>query len=480
MSTLLTRPLLLVGSIQLLACQLLACASSTQAWQSPASLDQRDVPEEVRPGFGDAALRTWWPLTPPERAALAGLERARQGELRALLALAILAGGDARDAGSYAQFQQRVDRFLVDVKPVIDAATDDWHRGYELHRAMHRVFFNGERTELGSYDFNQSRVAGIFKTGKYNCLSSAMLYVVLARGFGLPVRAALVPTHVFVQMGQPGGKLIEIETTSDTGFDWVHDARFYRENGAIWAGRRGLRPVTLDEYQRRRILEPHQLMAIGMRNAHVGQSEADSHRLYEVAALVSPEDVELQRVRMQVYHNEANALFNKGAWRTLAKLFDTVGPAINEIGSGSQDVETLQLTSWARWFHAHALLIVGRTDQAMALTAEGLSRLDASWPDAGKLQNNYANIVNDRLGDLISKNDFPEAVKVFADHRAGCAGNKICVGNAGVAYLNWSISQENAGDWFAARRVLQSCVTDIPDETRCQDALKDLESRHRF
>ena len=34
-----------------------------------------------------------------------------------------------------------------------------------------------------------------------------MLYVVLARAFGLPVRAAVVPTHVFVELGARGAEL---------------------------------------------------------------------------------------------------------------------------------------------------------------------------------------------------------------------------------------------------------------------------------
>jgi hypothetical protein len=465
--------LALVGSMGGLGC------ASTIA-QSPAARDRGDVPEQLRPGFGDAERHTWWPLTPPELAALRDVDQARKGEMHALLSLAILAGGDTRDAASYASYFQRVDRFVAEVKPMMDAAPDDWHRGYELNRAMHRLFFTGPRTELGSYDFYQSRVAGIFKTGRYNCLSSAMLFVVLARGFGLPVRAAAVPTHVFVEMGDPGGKIIEIETTSDTGFDWVHDQRFYAENAANWSGQRGLRPVTLEEYQHRTILEPYQLMALGMRNAHQGQTDADRYRLYEVAAIVDPDDVDTQRRRMKIYAAEAHDLFDLKAWRTMAKLFDTVRPAVSELASRSKDTETLQLTSWASWYHAYSLIIVGRADEAMALTGEGLTHLDSRWPDGETLRNNYVSVINDRMCDLIAKEDFTTALRVFADHRDACRADKVCGGNVGIVYTNWSITRENAGDWPAARQLLQTCLTDLPGDVHCQDALKELEGRHRF
>ena len=128
---------------------------------------------------------------------------------------------------------------MAGVKPAFDAAADDWHRGYELHRAMHRTFFAKDRGELGGYDYDQARVTGIFTDGHYNCLSSAVLFAVLARGLALPVRAALVPTHVFIELGAPDGKIIEVETTSDTGFDWVHDERFYKEGAANWSGSGG-------------------------------------------------------------------------------------------------------------------------------------------------------------------------------------------------------------------------------------------------
>ena len=336
-----------------------ACATS-DAWKPPTARDTGDVPAVLRAGHGNTELRTWSPLTEAEAAALRGLEQARQGDAHALLALAILASGDRRDPASYAAYQQRVDKFLADIKPTIDAAADEWHRGYELHRAMHRVFFAGGNTELGGYDFYQPRVTGIFAGGHYNCLSSAMLFAVLARGAGLPVRAALVPTHVFIEMGEPGGKILEIETTSPTGFDWIHDDRFYREEAVAWSGRRGLRPVTLDEYQRRTILQPHQLMAQALTNSYRGESDAGRNRRYELAGVVDPDNAEMQKRRMQVYHNEAHDLFELKAWRTMVKLFDTVRPVVSDIGAKSKDAEVLELVSWANWYHASGLLIVGR------------------------------------------------------------------------------------------------------------------------
>jgi hypothetical protein len=469
-----------------------ACATST-TWKPLTSMDTHDDPAALRPGYGNAALHTWWPLTPPEVAALATVDAAKAGDAHALLALALVSSGDRRDAASHAEFTARVDRFLVDVRPTIAAAADDWHRGYELNRAMHRVFFGGETSDLGGYELNQARLTGIFTTSHYNCLSSAILYVVLARAFDLPVRAVVVPTHVFVQMGAAGAEMgaaergapgaarvIEIETTSNTGFDWVHDERFYKEDAASWSSNRGLRPVTFDEYQHRQIIAPYQLVALAMRDGRSGKDDADRARLHELAALVDADDVEIQRDRMQYTENEAIELYDAQAWRTVARLFDVVSPAVDALAGSTHDAKTGELVSWETWSYAHALAIVGRTDDAMARMRDGYARLDPTWPDAEKLRNNYLAVLNDRLCGLINTKDYGKALELYAANREPCRADKVCTDNIAVVYGNQSIDAQNAGDWQTARVALQKCVAEVPDGARCRDALADLESRHRF
>lgn len=458
-----------------------ACASTRSAdLRLPSQQRTADVPDDLRPGFGDALFHTWWPLTAPEQAALRGLEDARRGDARALLALALLASGDRRDAASYATFQRRIDQFVAQVRPTIAAARDQWHRGYELHRAMHRLFFTGGTAELGGYAVDQARMTGIFTSGHYNCLSSTMLFLVLARSFDLPVHAAAVPTHVFVELGKPGEKVIEIETTSATGFDLVHDARFFREQAAGWSGQRGLRPTTLAEYQQRRMLRPYQLMALAMLDAHSGADERDRSRLDELANVVDPTSADAQRARIDAYGNEANALFDGRAWRTMVKLFDIVGPSVAQIAATSKDPKTLEVAWFTTWYDAHALMIEGRPDQSLALMASGLAHLDRAWSQAEALRNNFIGLLVSRLAELIDRHDYPAAAQTFTKHRAACLSEVTCANDAGIVYTNWSIDRQNAGDWLAARQILQECASQLPGDGRCRDQLTELDSRHAF
>ena len=211
---------------------------------------------------------------------------------------------------------------------------------------MHRTFFPGEKAELGGYDFYQSRITGIFTGGHYNCLSSAVLYAVLARGFGMPVRAAFVPTHVFVEMGTPGGKIIEVETTSATGFDWIHDAALLQGAGGDLVGdQRGLRPTTLDEYQHRKIVEPYRLMAEAMLNSHRGESDQDRSRAGRAGGRRRSRRSRGAAGPDPRLHNEGHDLYEAKAWRTMARLFDTVRPAVTR---SARRARTPRRWSWCR------------------------------------------------------------------------------------------------------------------------------------
>ena len=63
-------------------------------------------------------------------------------------------------------------------------------------------------------------------------------------------------------------------------------------------------------------------------------------------ALVDPDDPEAQQARIRAYTNEGHDLYEAKAWRTMAKLFDTVRPAVAEIAA--QEQGRARRWSWCR------------------------------------------------------------------------------------------------------------------------------------
>ncbi|MBO4386836.1 MAG: hypothetical protein J5817_07460 [Treponema sp.] len=77
---------------------------------------------------------------------------------------------------------------------------------------------------LLAYKDGQTKVNVMFADGSYNCVSSSVLYLALAKASGLDVRGQVTPNHAFctlyVSDGSSGAKAkVDVETTNPYGFD---------------------------------------------------------------------------------------------------------------------------------------------------------------------------------------------------------------------------------------------------------------------
>jgi hypothetical protein len=71
---------------------------------------------------------------------------------------------------------------------------------------------------LSTYSLMQTRVDTAVDTGVYNCVSSAVLYMIFARSVGLSVSGARTPDHAFCVV-LANGQQIDVETTNPYGFN---------------------------------------------------------------------------------------------------------------------------------------------------------------------------------------------------------------------------------------------------------------------
>ena len=71
---------------------------------------------------------------------------------------------------------------------------------------------------LRSYDFNQTLMNVLIDPGTYNCVSSSILYMMLARYSGLDTVMIEVPDHAFCSVKR-GEEWVDVETTTPFGFD---------------------------------------------------------------------------------------------------------------------------------------------------------------------------------------------------------------------------------------------------------------------
>jgi tetratricopeptide (TPR) repeat protein len=106
-----------------------------------------------------------------------------------------------------------------------DLGADPKTRGESVLVFMHRRFLKG-------YTENQTRLDEIFRTGRYNCVSSAALYTIFAVAAGLDVHGVMTKDHAFVTVNT-GTELIDVETTNRLGFDPGNRREFHDGFGKL-------------------------------------------------------------------------------------------------------------------------------------------------------------------------------------------------------------------------------------------------------
>ena len=74
------------------------------------------------------------------------------------------------------------------------------------------------RTLFKKYEENSTTVDGVIDTGYFNCVSSAVVYLLAARVFVLPMKGVQTPDHAFCVI-TVNGRDIDVETTNPFGFD---------------------------------------------------------------------------------------------------------------------------------------------------------------------------------------------------------------------------------------------------------------------
>ncbi|HLP40046.1 MAG TPA: transglutaminase family protein, partial [Fibrobacteria bacterium] len=436
------------------------------------------------------------------------------------------ASGSPRDQAGYDAIHDRVEAFARRIRPVIEVQGTPFKKGLRLHQAMHAEFFGGGSAAAGTspaadgYDFEQSALAPIFATRRYNCVSSAILFTVLALRFGLEPEGVLLPSHVFVQIRNPGAKAIEVETTSPQGYALMHDRAFYETRASRWFRAYGLAPSTYADYERRTILSPLELVAHNMNHQHTApsrMSQLDRCRLMEARAYLDPGGADAQWNRVVVYHAEAVNLKEEEDFAAVAALFAKVLPEASAAGRRFPDPALRNRIGWLWYEHAAAVQRLGRGAEALALVDTALTWVDLGEKGGTPLRGNCMALIQMEVGALGQAGRFAEGEALldrypaFAREEEGFrrarawlygtwamalwkredwpgaaarleallavapeADHAAIRGNLAGAYLHWSQGLQQQGDLLKARETLNRCIERMPEAAGCRAQLANL------
>jgi hypothetical protein len=127
---------------------------------------------------------------------------------------------------------------------------DPRERGEYLLGWMHRRF-------LKSYSLQQTRLDTLLTGGRYNCVSSAVLYLVLGTAAGLEIRGVMTKDHAFAAL-RAGDEWIDVETTNPYGFDPGNRKEFQDQFGRVT----GFAYVPAGNYRDRAAISPAELISL--------------------------------------------------------------------------------------------------------------------------------------------------------------------------------------------------------------------------
>lgn len=471
----------------------------------------------------------WSQLSQFEEQSLSKITAAKRGNTDALLRLYLIASGDIRQLKEFSKIKYRLNKFYREVGTDIANEKNDWEKGYQLNRAMHNYFFReNDQSSTLNYDADQSQMSEIFRSAKYNCISSTMLYIYLAKKLHLDVQAVILPTHTFVQLNLGNGKKIEVETTSANGFDWIHDRKFYKLQSSKWFSKRSLKPSTYEDYKNRRIVSAVELAAVDMNTQHTflqRMSRENKIRLLEMSVLIAPTESDNLLSLLYGYNNEFIRFNKQNDFKSVKPLYNKTYQWMSALWM-NQPVDRVKILKAFRWYFsqaAYTFMKTGELSKAETIFLQHYDDVKKHTQDEPGIMNNYRAIFHGLLKKYLLKNQIKQADRLISkvnvkgfengrwqkivmwyygkqlekkwqvknwlavinlyDHfkhqKLNIADSKQFEQNVTAAFQNQSLTFERKGNWRGAAEVLLQCIEKIPLASNCMKNLERLRHQHQ-
>jgi tetratricopeptide (TPR) repeat protein len=269
--------------------------------------------------------------------------------------VALLASG-VLDTEKRKQYLDRIEAIAEKAKLAVASSKDTKERGHTLLQWLHReVLTKGYRA-------TQTDLSVLLDKNTFNCVSSAVLYNIIALKLGIDVRAIEVPDHAFSIVYQ-GTSHMDVETTTPFGFNPSRDQikSFERMTGFRYV-------ADTHRDQRREVTEAG-LAALIYYNHGVEFGRAkryhDALLAYVRAMSLDSEFASAAKNALATLVNWSHELAKEKNWQ---RAVNVVTIAV-ELAPGDALLANNQLAIWNNW--ASSLIEAGQRDEAIAVLKRG-------------------------------------------------------------------------------------------------------------
>ena len=401
---------------------------------------------------------------------------------------ACLIASGATDHAKLQAYLKKLDELEKQARAALGDAKTPYEKGKKLLEFIHA----GPMAK--GYVGGQTNLDTLLDTGNFNCVSSAVLYNVLGRRFGLDLWAIEIPEHVFSCL-HDGDKRIEIETTNKLGFDPSRDPEARKKvmpAGKVYMPARNTKD--------RREINELQLVAVICSNQSVELSKANKHReairaCFRTLCLDPKHEQAAGNVLAHFMNWGVDLMKHKQFERALAVIevglelapgdsglknnrkvaFQDYAAATLKAGKPSEAVAILKRAAKQagdkEFTKAQADLFVRRgeemlrakgLDEALAVAEQGLKAIDGK-PRAELLEWRNGLFLR-QASELVGKKDYEAALAMLKRGQALDPAFKGFQQNTIATFNQWAGTFMNKKDWAGAIKIYEKGLKQCPGD----------------
>ena len=210
------------------------------------------------------------------------------------------------------------DTSLTNLQKIIDAASSlknsdipssERERAEYILSFMHTNF-------LRTYSVYQTRLDTIFSNGRFNCVSSAVLYTILCKSAGIKTSGVITKEHALVIV-HINDQNIDVETTNRYGFDPGNRKEFHDQFGRLT----GFAYVPVNNHRDRQTINPVELVSLILHN-RIAEHERTNR--YAEAVPLASDRAALLRGNSSSYNNfdSSGAIFENPIKELIERLIN--------------------------------------------------------------------------------------------------------------------------------------------------------------
>lgn len=234
----------------------------------------------------------------------------------------ISSGTDSESIPVYTQILQKHIQSLKDFVQTNRVELED--SGEIVLKYMHENI-------LSRYDYHQTRLNTLLDNGNYNCVSSAVLYMLLTRSLGMEVYGIHSSDHAFCSI-QPsdGSDAIDVETTNLWGYDPGQKKEFHSD----FTDKTGYIYVPPGDYSDRTQLGDRDMAGLILQNRIVENQKRNN---YEKALELAADRLVLTQSE-QAVKDYFDSVQNQAAWYNRLHEYEKGIDVIQTVSKGPYDL----------------------------------------------------------------------------------------------------------------------------------------------